>query len=183
VSKAISQALLRWVENLLIVGFVAMIAIVFGNVVMRYVFDSGIIMAEEVSRMIFVWLTFGGAYLVAREFGHLGMTMVVEKLGRGGRWWCRLAAEAFSVICMILLIVGCWRQSLMNIDNLAPITGAPLAIPYIAGLLGGIGIAAVNLITIWRLLTGQIPDDQLVVGAESEDLAQLDLSHNNGKAP
>ena len=33
--------LLRGVENLLIIGFVAMIAMVFGNVVLRYIFNSG----------------------------------------------------------------------------------------------------------------------------------------------
>lgn len=48
----ILRTLLRMIENLLIAGFVAMIALVFGNVVMRYGFDSGIIMSEEVSRMI-----------------------------------------------------------------------------------------------------------------------------------
>jgi len=183
VSGRISQTLLRWTENLLIAGFVIMIAMVFGNVVMRYGFDSGIIMSEEVARMMFVWLTFGGAYLVAREGGHLGMTTVVEKIGVRGRWWCRLAAESLSVVCMVLLIVGCWRQSVMNIDNHAPITGAPLAIPYIAGMLGGIGIAAVNLMTIWRLLTGRIADNELVVGVESEDLARLDIGKKDRSTP
>ena len=182
-SDHISQTLLRWVENLLIVGFVVMIALVFGNVVLRYGFDSGIIMSEEVSRMIFVWLTFGGAYLVAREGGHLGMNMVVDKLGARGRWWCRLFAEALSFVCMILLIVGCWRQTVINIDNHAPITGAPLAIPYAAGMLCGVGIAIINLITLWRLLTGQVPDSELVIGVESEDLARLEAAQKERKAP
>lgn len=177
----VTGTLFRWVENLLIVGFVAMIALVFGNVVLRYGFDSGIIMAEEVSRMIFVWLTFGGAYLVAREGGHLGMNSVVEKLGTSSRWWCRLAAEGLSFVCMVLLIVGCWRQTVMNIDNHAPITGAPLAIPYAAGLLCGVGIAAINLMTLWRLVTGQIPDSELVIGVESEDLARLEVAQKERK--
>ena len=72
--------LLRLTENLLIAGFVVMIAMVFGNVVLRYGFNSGIIMSEEVSRMIFVWLTFGGAFLVAKDGQHLGMTTVVNML-------------------------------------------------------------------------------------------------------
>ena len=179
----IIHTVLRWVENLLILGFVTMIALVFGNVVLRYGFDSGIIMSEEVSRMIFVWLTFGGAYLVAREGGHLGMNMVVEKLGTRGRWWCRLFAETLSFVCMVLLIVGCWRQTVINIDNLAPITGAPLAIPYAAGLLCGAGIAAINLMTLWRLVTGQIADGELVIGIESEELAGFEATQKGRKAP
>ncbi|WP_163334151.1 TRAP transporter small permease, partial [Klebsiella aerogenes] len=69
------------------------------NVVLRYGFNSGITVSEEASRMIFVWLTFGGAFLVAREGGHLGMNSVVAMFGTRGRWWCRLAAEILSLFC------------------------------------------------------------------------------------
>lgn len=182
-TAALTRTLLRLIENLLIAGFVVMIGLVFGNVVLRYGFDSGIIMSEEVARMIFVWLTFGGAYLVAREGGHLGMTMVIEKLGPKGRWWCRFVAEALSVICMLLLIVGCWRQTLINLHNHAPITGAPLAIPFAAGLVGGIGILMVNLITLYRLVSGRISDAELVGTVESEDLARLEAQKSERRTP
>lgn len=36
----------------------AMVALVFGNVVLRYVFNSGIAVSEELSRWLLVWLTF-----------------------------------------------------------------------------------------------------------------------------
>ncbi|MFX9664927.1 TRAP transporter small permease subunit, partial [Acinetobacter baumannii] len=35
----------------------AMVVLVFGNVVLRYAFNSGLTMSEEVSRWLFVWLT------------------------------------------------------------------------------------------------------------------------------
>lgn len=171
VSGGITRWLLRAVENLLIAAFVAMIGLVFGNVVMRYGFDSGIIMSEEVSRMIFVWLTFGGAFLVAREGGHLGMGMVVERLGVSGRWWCRLLSEALSLLAMILVTVGCWRQTVLNLSNLSPITGTPVAVIYMAGLACGVGIAALNVMTLLDLLRGRIPPEKLIVGVESEDMA------------
>jgi TRAP-type C4-dicarboxylate transport system permease small subunit len=164
----------RGAENLLIAGFAVMIAIVFGNVVMRYVFDSGITMSEEVSRMIFVWLTFGGAVLVAREGGHLGMTSLVHALGPRGKWICRLLAETASLFCMGMLVVGAWDQSVINIANYAPVTGIPQAVTYIAGLVCGLGIGALNLVAIVRLLTGRMREGELVVGAESEELAAFE---------
>lgn len=166
--------LLRAVENLLIAGFAAMIALVFGNVVLRYGFDSGIIMSEEVSRMIFVWLTFGGAFLVAKDGGHLGMTSVVQMLGRNGRWWCRLAAEGLSLFCMALVVIGCWTQTAINIENAAPVTGIPIAVIYAAGFACGLGIGALNLIALFDLVTGRMPDSALVVGAGSEELAAFE---------
>lgn len=170
-SGGIARWLLRAVENLLIAAFVAMIALVFGNVVMRYGFDSGIIMSEEVARMIFVWLTFGGAFLVAREGGHLGMGMVVERLGVSARWWCRLLSETLSLVAMILVTVGCWRQTVLNLANLSPITGTPVAVIYMAGLACGVGIAALNVMTLVYLVTGRIPPEKLIVGVESEDMS------------
>ncbi|MEO5883317.1 MAG: TRAP transporter small permease subunit, partial [Caldimonas sp.] len=38
-----------------------MVVLVFGNVVLRYGFNSGITASEELSRFLFVWLTFMGA--------------------------------------------------------------------------------------------------------------------------
>jgi len=175
--------LLRLTEDLLLAGFVLMIAMVFGNVVLRYGFSSGIIVSEELSRMIFVWLTFGGAFLVAKDGQHLGMTTLVTMLGRNGRWWCRLVVEALSLLCMVLLIVGCWKQAAINIDNHAPITGIPLAVTYIAGLVGGVGIGALNLIALARLLTGRMPDAELIAGAESEELTAFENQQAAEKRP
>lgn len=166
----LQRILVRLVENLLIGAFVVMIAMVFGNVVLRYAFNSGITVSEEASRMIFVWLTFGGAFLVAREGGHLGVTSLVSRLGRRGRLACRVAAEGLSLLCMALMAVGCWQQAVLNLDNLAPVTGVPLAVNYAAGLACGLGIGAINAITLVRLLAGRVPDDALVVGVESEDV-------------
>jgi TRAP-type transport system small permease protein len=152
--------ILSWIiETLLIGGFVVMLALVFGNVVLRYGFDSGIVMAEEVSRVLFVWLTFGGAYLVACEGGHLGMSSVTGALGPAGRRACMLVAEALSLVCMALVVIGCWRQIVINIDNHAPITGVPLAVTYMAAFACGIGIGILNLLALWRLLRGETPDD------------------------
>ena len=174
------RTLLRLLENLLILAFVTMIVMVFGNVVLRYVFNSGITMSDEASRMIFVWLTFGGAFLVALEGGHLGMTAIVQMLGLRGRWFARLLAESLSLLCMTLLVWGCWLQGSINLDNLSPVMGVPTAIFYIAGLACGLGIGAINVVTLFRLLTGRLPPDQLITGAESEELAAFEV-HNEGR--
>lgn len=48
----------------------AMVALVFSNVVLRYVFNSGIATSEELSRWLLVWLTFLGA-IVALSLIHI----------------------------------------------------------------------------------------------------------------
>lgn len=174
-----SSPFLRLIENILIAGFVGMIALVFGNVVMRYVFDSGIIAAEEVSRMIFVWLTFGGAYLVARENGHLGMNSVVIRFGYRGRWICRFLAEALSLFCMVLVAIGCWEQTRMNLFNASPVTGLPTGIIYAAGFACGVGLASINLKNLIALLRGQVSYDDLVPQIETEEMLSAQVPHQD----
>ena len=52
---------LEVVMVLLLVGMVGMVLMMFGNVILRYAFNSGITISEELSRFFFVWLTFIGA--------------------------------------------------------------------------------------------------------------------------
>jgi TRAP-type C4-dicarboxylate transport system permease small subunit len=173
----LQASLMRLVENLLIAGFVGMIAMVFGNVVLRYGFDSGIIVSEEVSRMIFVWLTFGGAFLVAKDGGHLGMTALVTAMGRRGRWVCRLLVELLSLGCMGLMVSGAWAQTVLNVHNPAPISGIPLAVTYLAAVACGIGIAILNVINLVALFQNRMSDDELVIGSASEE----EMAHEPSK--
>ena len=62
----------RVLDGLCVACLAAMVVMVFGNVVLRYVFNSGITISEELSRWLFVWMTFLGAISAVREHGHLG---------------------------------------------------------------------------------------------------------------
>ena len=43
-----------------------MVVLVFGNVVLRYLANSGITVSEELSRWLFVWMTFLGAIVALK---------------------------------------------------------------------------------------------------------------------
>ncbi len=69
----------RWIERcctaievLIAAALAVMVVLVFGNVVLRYGFNSGITVSEEVSRWLFIWITFLGAVVALQEHGHLG---------------------------------------------------------------------------------------------------------------
>ena len=62
-----------------------MVVLVFGNVVLRYGFNTGITVSEEVSRWLFVYMTFLGAIVALREHGHLGVDMLVNRLPVAGK--------------------------------------------------------------------------------------------------
>jgi TRAP-type C4-dicarboxylate transport system permease small subunit len=62
-----------------------MVMLVLGNVVLRYTFNSGITVSEEVSRWLFEWLTFLGAVVALREHAHLDSDMQESRLSPAGQ--------------------------------------------------------------------------------------------------
>ena len=150
-----------------------MVVLVFGNVVLRYAFNSGLTMSEEVSRWLFVWLTFMGAVVALREHGHLGTDALVSRLPRLGKKICLVLAQVAMLYVSWLLLQGSWVQAGINWDTEAPVTGASVGIFYASGvLMGGSGIA-ILLHDLLRTLFVPLAEHELVMVQESEELAAL----------
>jgi TRAP-type C4-dicarboxylate transport system permease small subunit len=73
---------------LMVVCLALMVVMVFGNVVLRYGFNSGITVSEELSRWLFVWMTFLGAVVAVRNHAHLGTDTLVSRLPVVGKKIC-----------------------------------------------------------------------------------------------
>jgi TRAP-type C4-dicarboxylate transport system permease small subunit len=158
----------KGVEALLAALLFGMVVMVFGNVVLRYFFNSGIVVSEELSRIFFVWLTFVGAVVTMREGGHLGIDSIVARLSRRGKLICLAASEIMILICCIVLFRGTWVQHHINATTMAPVTGMSMiwvfGLGYVCSVC--IGIIAVN--KLWRIATGRIADRELVTVHEGD---------------
>lgn len=149
-------------ECMLIVMLGVMVVLVFGNVVLRYFLNSGIVFSEEVSRFIFMWLTLIGALVVMKDNAHLGMSSLIDRLGERGRRICRLLADTITLVCCALLAHGTWEQVTIGMDNAAPVTGIPLGIVFLSLLISSLGMSLMLLHSLWRQVTGRMPADELV---------------------
>ena len=72
-----------------------------------------------------------------------------------------------------LIFAGSLAQTKINLDVEAPVTGAPMAVVYAAGVAFAVPAALLLLRELWRTLSGRLRDDELVMVQESEDLAHL----------
>ena len=68
-----------------------MVVLVFGNVVLRYGFNSGWSISEELSRWAFIWVVFLGSIAAMHHRGHLGSDMLISRLPRLGQKVCYLS--------------------------------------------------------------------------------------------
>ena len=76
----IEAVFVRLNQALIIAMMAVMIALVFTNVVCRYVLNFSIIWAEELSQYLMVWITFLGAGLAMREGRHVAVEMLQDAL-------------------------------------------------------------------------------------------------------
>jgi len=172
----------RAVENLVALMLAVMVVLVFGNVVLRYGFNSGITLSEEVSRWLFIWMTFLGALVALHERAHLGVDMVVGRLPPAGKKLCLLLSQLLMLYMLWLLLQGSIVQTRINWDVEAPVTSLSMAIVYSVGIVFAIGGGLLLLIDLGRLLTGRLREDELVAVQESEEAAALAQVLGNAQA-
>lgn len=167
--KGVIDAFFRLLEFLVVACMVAMVVMVFGNVVLRYGFNAGILISEELSRWLFVWLTFLGAIVALHERAHLGTDMVISRLARPARLACFGVAHVIMLYVSWLLLSGSYTQAELNLDVSAPVTGIPVAVFYASGIVFGVSAIALLAYALLRLFSGRLSDAETVMVRESED--------------
>lgn len=160
----------------LALGLALMVALVFGNVVLRYGFNLGITVSEELSRFLFVWLTFIGAIVAMREHAHLGMDTLVKRLPAAGKKLCLVASHFLMLFATWLFLQGSWQQTQisLDVDATAPVTGMSMAMFYGVGVVFSVCAGVLLMHDLYRVLTGKLRDDELVMVRESEEKTELE---------
>lgn len=137
------------------IALLVLIAITFGGVIMRRMFNNPFIWLEEVQIGCFIWITFFGAGAVCRNGGHVAIDILVDMFPR----WLQKIVQVF-IYAVTILIVGyvglkgiVLVQQLMNSGKTTPILDIPY--PFFYGAMPiGCGLMIVNYIAVevmtWR---------------------------------
>lgn len=126
--------------------------LVFGNVVLRYLFNSGITWSEEMSRYLFVFMIFAGAALALIQNKHLAVDMLVERLPAPLRKACILISSALMLYALWLMVDGAWTLGWINRNSYGPATGFPIWALYVGCLVMGIVMAGSIVLSLLRQL-------------------------------
>lgn len=180
--KAIDRALTRIMNAIIVVSLALMVVMVFGNVVLRYAFNSGITATEELSRFLFLWLIFVGAVVAMKDHAHLGVDSLIARLPRGGKIVFVLISNALILWVCYLFFVGSWRQTVVGWGTTMPATGISMAFHYATGLVMSVGIGVLVLGNTWRILSGKATEADLIQITESEEIesggeAEVEMEH------
>ena len=150
----------RMVEYLLALDLALMVLLVFSNVVGRYGFGAGFAGAEEVARLLFVWLVFLGAILALRRRAHLGVELVVQRLSPAWRRACAVIVHVLMLGALGLFLVGSWQQTQIGLTTYSTVLHYPNAFMAVSGLVCAASMLLIVGANLLRILIGH-PDAQI----------------------
>jgi TRAP-type C4-dicarboxylate transport system permease small subunit len=165
----------KLLEFLVVACMVAMVVMVFGNVVLRYGFNSGILVSDELSRYCFVWLTYIGGMVAMHERAHVGVDIVVKRLPLLGKKICFALSELLMLAVNVLFFIGTWKMHELQLTNVSPVLGMSMIWIYGIGYVVSVVIGAINLHALYMLFSGREQERDLVQVRRSEGAAEAEV--------
>ena len=168
-----------------------MTLITFANVVARYVMNSNILWALELTVFLFAWLVLMGASYAVKKHIHIGVDVVLNAVSPGPRKILAILSVAACLAFSILLLIGSWNYWYPFITERAwletedipmpdmfmfladwfnegePYEKVPRFIPYLALPLGMALLTFRFLQVGWQVITGKL--DKIIASHEVEE--------------
>lgn len=117
--------------------------VLFANVILRYVFHSGLSWAEELIRYLMIWITFIGGSVCVRRGAHIRMDFLMTMLSpRVAELLTRFVYFLSGAFCLGLL----WYSRRLvaftiRLHQTSPAMGIPMWVPYMAIPVGSVLMA------------------------------------------
>jgi C4-dicarboxylate transporter DctQ subunit len=156
-------------EGIIALLFAAMTLVTFSQVVARYVFNSGVVWAVELTSYLFAWLVLFGMSYGVKVHAHLGVDAFVRLFPERPRRIMGLTAVAAGLIYAIILFVGSWQYvaKLYKIGISSEDLPIPQWVPMVI-LPIGVALLFLRLAQVgWRIWTRR--QSGLLLGDEAAD--------------
>ncbi len=169
--QKISHLFFKVAEFTLVVMLSLMVIMVFGNVVLRYGFNDGLIASEELSRYLFIWITFLGAIVTLRDNAHLGLDSLVRHLSLRGKKLAFALSNLLMLGCCTLMFYGTYKQHGINATTRSPVMEIPMSWVYGIGYITSTAMGLIILAKLVRLAKGEFRESDLIQVQDSEETA------------
>ena len=176
-----------------------MTIVTFANVVARYIFETNILWALELTVFLFAWLVLMGMSYGVKKHVHIGVDVVINAVSPGAKKILTIIAVIACLAFSILLLIGAWEywypfateRAWLETDDIPMpeflqfladsmnegerYEKMPRWIPYLALPLGLALLTLRFLQLAWDVVTGKV--DQIIASHEAEELMEeLEMS-------
>jgi TRAP-type C4-dicarboxylate transport system permease small subunit len=115
----------------------AMVVIIFAQVVARYALSNSLSWSEEIGRYIFVWMTFIGSAIAVRNKLHVALDMFVVRLPRSLQKLCLMISYVSMMIFTGVVIYGGYKFVLKGSNQISAALQLPMHYVYLVLPIGG----------------------------------------------
>lgn len=115
----------------------AMVTIIFSQVVARYLFENSLSWSEELGRYIFVWMTFIGSAIAVRNKLHVTLDMFVMRFPRSLQKLCLVISYTSMSIFTAVLIYGGYKFVAKGSHQISAAMQLPMHYVYVVLPVGG----------------------------------------------
>ena len=179
-----------------------MTLITFANVIARYLFNSNILWALELTVFLFAWLVLMGTSYAVKKHIHIGVDVVINMVSRPMRKIMAIMSVTACLIFSVMLLIGSWNywypfateQAWLETEDIPMpemfmfladwinegerYEKIPRLIPYMALPLG-IALMTFRFLQLgWQVINGDI--EKIIASHEVEDELE-ELSQANAK--
>jgi C4-dicarboxylate transporter DctQ subunit len=190
-------------ETFIAVCLGLMTVITFANVIARYVFNSNILWALELTVFLFAWLVLLGASYGVKKHFHIGVDVVINLVPAGAKKVLAILATIACLAFSIMLLIGSWdywypfatKRAFLETEDI-PMPDflqfladwlnegeryekVPRFIPYLALPLGMALLTWRFLQAGWKVVTGEL--DTLIASHEAEEAMEEAQQHRAGE--
>jgi C4-dicarboxylate transporter, DctQ subunit len=142
-------------ETILVLTLALMVALIFGQVVGRYVFASAPSWTEEMTRYIHIFQVWIGASYAVKKRQHIRIESFIELFKGTSRKVIETVSLIIWFLLALFLAVFGTQLVLASLQNgqVTPAMQLPMWIPFLAIPIGGAGMALrllQQMVTIWR---------------------------------
>jgi TRAP-type C4-dicarboxylate transport system permease small subunit len=178
--------LYRLIELVMVLCIATMLVMVFGNVVLRLFFNTGIDLSEEIPRFAFVWMTFLGAIIGMKKRAHLGVDVIVKLLPVPGQKICWGLSQFIMAVCCMYIVYGTYLQHDIIKGNASPVAQISMLWVFGVSYISGTAIGLICLSNLVRLVRGQVDESELCdvmeEGMSDVEIVAQDMRHQTATA-
>ena len=131
------QKLYRFLRILCFLLMLLMVAVIFAQVVARYILSNSLSWSEELGRYLFVWMTFIGSAIAVRNKLHVSLDMFVCHLPRALQKFCLLISYVSMIIFTSVVIYGGYKFFIKGSNQISAAMQLPMHYVYIVLPVGG----------------------------------------------
>ena len=143
--------LFRGVEILMAALLALMVSLMFLNVVLRFVFSTGLVWSEEITRLAFIYLVYFGTIGAFRDNEHLGMDTLLEKVSPAVQKAFYAVIQLIIIWVMWLLVQGSWDLAVQSAADRMVATQYPRSLIFGAGVVTGVAVQLIALGNLYRM--------------------------------